>query len=183
VTALMVAAQHRPESVKTLCDMPGIDLNAADNDGETALMMAAKYKLSTAVQILCNMPGIDFNATNNHGWTALMLAEKHGIEARKLLERKTRESKIGWRRINDESVRNVIFDTELQTGIMEIFNFSAQKVTTIGLDENMKASGKAFETSFYDYGEDSECFDPKYLNKAREVLAQGNTKSLPPAPR
>src|SRR5262249_20076282 len=53
----------------------GCDVNAADNNGRTPLMYAARYNRPTAVQLLLKR-GADIKARDNDGMTALDLAKK-----------------------------------------------------------------------------------------------------------
>ena len=50
------------------------DVNAADNDGDTALVLAAVNGHVEVVRALLEHPGIAVNATNNYGGTALVYA-------------------------------------------------------------------------------------------------------------
>jgi ankyrin repeat domain-containing protein 50 len=59
-----------------LCDS-GADVNAADDDGWTALMWACAGGHLDFSRFLCES-GADVNAAANYGWTALMSASKGG---------------------------------------------------------------------------------------------------------
>src|SRR5687767_8521588 len=56
---------------------PGIDVNAEDYHGWTALMHASKVGSWECVKILCETEGIDINAKDNYKWTALIWASVH----------------------------------------------------------------------------------------------------------
>src|SRR5687767_7247604 len=60
--------------------LPGIDINAKNDYGGTALMLASKYGKEQCVEILCKMKDIKINAKNNFGSTALMCASLYGNE-------------------------------------------------------------------------------------------------------
>lgn len=73
--------------VKTLMAVPGINLEAKDNDGFTALHWAAWSGMPRST-ILLTQGGLDLNAQENAGYTPLMLAALRGNAAavRLLLE-------------------------------------------------------------------------------------------------
>ncbi|KAH6903976.1 hypothetical protein BKA70DRAFT_1403752 [Coprinopsis sp. MPI-PUGE-AT-0042] len=78
-----ITAQHRP-----LVEAPGIDINAVDEDGMTALIHAVQMGQTEAAKILLGLPGIDVNAADREfkGWTALIHAAWEGqTEVVKLL--------------------------------------------------------------------------------------------------
>src|SRR5579872_334211 len=50
----------------------GIDVNAKDNNGLTALMHAARNGYENCIEKLCQMQNIDINANDNDELTALM---------------------------------------------------------------------------------------------------------------
>jgi ankyrin repeat protein len=60
------------------------DVNAADNSGQTALMLASKEGYSGIVQMLLDKKA-DANAKDKNGRTALMLASQGGHEEVKKL--------------------------------------------------------------------------------------------------
>ena len=63
----------------------GADINAKDEAGSTALMVASEYGRTEIVKLLI-AAGADVNAKNELGWTALMWASRHGhTETVKLL--------------------------------------------------------------------------------------------------
>lgn len=63
----------------------GININATDDDGETALMEAADSRNASAVRVLINN-GANVNAADEDGETALMIAADEGnVEAVRLL--------------------------------------------------------------------------------------------------
>ena len=78
------AAYQGDDELKALLQQ-GINVNAADNDGETALMEAADSRNADAVRVLI-ANGADVNAADEDGETALMIAADEGnLEAVKLL--------------------------------------------------------------------------------------------------
>lgn len=68
-------AEDRPALVMAVLSQPDFNVNAADKNGTTPLMLAVKRGLSDMVEILL-MGGANVNAVNTDGKTALMLAEK-----------------------------------------------------------------------------------------------------------
>ena len=56
-----------------------IKIDARDNKGNTALIMAARNGQSRIVKLLIDN-GANVNAKNNEGYTALMRADKHGYD-------------------------------------------------------------------------------------------------------
>jgi len=74
------------DELKRLLEIPGINVNLQDNDGQTALMYIASSTNLLAVQLLLAVPGIDVNLQNRFKKTALMKASEKGyIEIVKLL--------------------------------------------------------------------------------------------------
>ena len=57
-----------------LAAMPGLDVNAADEEGSTALMLAAARGHTETATVLLAASGLDVNAVDGRGYTALMLA-------------------------------------------------------------------------------------------------------------
>ena len=66
ITALLVAAA------------PDLDVNAAGNDGHTALMRAAIEGHAETVALLATVPGLDLDAVEGDGYTALTMAARKG---------------------------------------------------------------------------------------------------------
>ena len=56
--------------VELLLAKEGIDVNAQDEDGETALMIASQWDKSEVVKLLLAKDGIDVNAQDTYGFTA-----------------------------------------------------------------------------------------------------------------
>ena len=80
-TILMEAVSDVNEPlVSLLLQQPGIQVNAKDNVGHTALHHAALFCSGTrgrkVIKLLFNFPGIDTEITSNPGNTSLMLAKK-----------------------------------------------------------------------------------------------------------
>lgn len=70
------AANESPEKLHELLES-GAAINAADKEGDTALMLAAeKHNTQAAQRIIDN--GADVNACNADGETALMIAAENG---------------------------------------------------------------------------------------------------------
>ncbi|KAH6903958.1 ankyrin repeat domain-containing protein 28 [Coprinopsis sp. MPI-PUGE-AT-0042] len=76
-SALMCAIR-RIECLQLLLKSPGIDLDAEDNDGMTALLLACDWGYLEAVKLLLEFPGIDINAVDDGGRTALICATSEG---------------------------------------------------------------------------------------------------------
>ncbi|XP_063062787.1 ankyrin repeat domain-containing protein 33B [Engraulis encrasicolus] len=79
-TGLMVACyQGYVDVVIALSQCPHLDVNWQDNEGNTALIMAAQAGHITITNYLLNyFPGVDLEKKNVHGFTALMKAAMQG---------------------------------------------------------------------------------------------------------
>ncbi|XP_076869460.1 ankyrin repeat domain-containing protein 33B [Brachyhypopomus gauderio] len=79
-TGLMVACYHGYiEVVTALSQCPHVDVNQQDNEGNTALVMAAQAGNAPVTTYLLNyFPGLDIEKRNCHGFTALMKAAMQG---------------------------------------------------------------------------------------------------------
>jgi ankyrin repeat protein len=64
-----------PEEVKAALQA-GADVNAKDDDGDTALMWCAENEHSLKTLSILIKAGADVNAKDNDGWTPLMFAAK-----------------------------------------------------------------------------------------------------------
>ncbi|MBQ2379866.1 MAG: ankyrin repeat domain-containing protein [Akkermansia sp.] len=64
--------------VQVILEQPGVNVNMADETGETSLMKAVKHNHTDCVAQLLAAPGIDVNATNKYGYTALISAASRG---------------------------------------------------------------------------------------------------------
>ncbi|KAH6902522.1 ankyrin repeat-containing domain protein [Coprinopsis sp. MPI-PUGE-AT-0042] len=89
-SALMHAIEEghieRPQLLQVLLKGPGIDLNAVDDAGWTALILACYWGYLEAVKLLLESPSIDINAADTRGRTALIHATSEGhLEVVKLL--------------------------------------------------------------------------------------------------
>ena len=71
-------ATNNIEDVIQLLAAPGINVNNADNDGYTSLMMASEGGHTATVQLLLAVSGIDVNLADDEGMTALMYASMYG---------------------------------------------------------------------------------------------------------
>ena len=81
MTSLVLAVRCRNEPlVSLLLQQPGIQVNAKDNVGHTALHYAALFCSGTkgrkVIKLLLNFPGIDTEITNDDGETPVMLAKE-----------------------------------------------------------------------------------------------------------
>ncbi|MGZ6255371.1 MAG: ankyrin repeat domain-containing protein, partial [Candidatus Chromulinivorax sp.] len=66
--------QFRIDGVQYLLSVSGININHANNDGNTALIQAVKNSNFEAVQVLLQASNIDINYANHNGNTALIEA-------------------------------------------------------------------------------------------------------------
>lgn len=77
-TALIHAATNgHIDIIKFLLQVPGIDVNAHEQNGDTALMWAAYRRDKNIIKMLLQHPEIDINAQNNRGYTALHEATEY----------------------------------------------------------------------------------------------------------
>lgn len=81
-TALMlVASLGSIDTVRALCNVPGIDLNTKNKNGLTALdLLAAKRELIKVVRVLLRAKNINVNSMDADGKTALIRASFMGHE-------------------------------------------------------------------------------------------------------
>ncbi|KAH6908127.1 ankyrin repeat-containing domain protein [Coprinopsis sp. MPI-PUGE-AT-0042] len=78
-TALMAFAWAGIASaIPRVLKQPGVDVNATEDEGYTALAFAAKQGHDSVVRILVEVPGRDINTRNYRGWTPLMMASRRG---------------------------------------------------------------------------------------------------------
>ena len=64
--------------VRILLDLPGIDVNAVDSEGQTALYYATSYNCKELVAVLLDQAAVDLNAVvDRWGHTALQIAAAH----------------------------------------------------------------------------------------------------------
>lgn len=79
-TPLIVASEeNRTNIIRCLLDQPGIDINASNRSGHTALHYACRWGYTDIASCLLHHPGIDVNALNKFGnQTALQLASEYG---------------------------------------------------------------------------------------------------------
>jgi ankyrin repeat protein len=81
------------DTVQNLIDR-GADLDDVDNDGKSALMMAAERGHDEIIQILIDA-GANVNAADKWGWTALTLAKYPStVEILKKIERHSLNSQV-----------------------------------------------------------------------------------------
>lgn len=73
--------------VKQVLSIPGVDVNAKDDYGRTALHYAARSNHRKAVKALLEAPGIDVNSKSDNGSTPLDLTQKRDVIVRGLLRR------------------------------------------------------------------------------------------------
>lgn len=77
-TALTIAAESDLHTCDLLLARPGIEVNAQNNVGDTALIKAAACGFTLTLQSLLKAPSIDVNLSNGDGVTALIAACKFG---------------------------------------------------------------------------------------------------------
>lgn len=81
-TALMIAASINPHDnmLKYLLEIPEIDFNLQNNEGNTALHLAVGNHRISRVKLLLQKPGINVNLPNLVGNTPLMFAAELGLK-------------------------------------------------------------------------------------------------------
>ena len=67
--------------ISTLVGTHGANVDAVNDDDQTALMLAAQNGHTDIVTALAGTHGANVNAVDRYGWTALMIAAKHGQTA------------------------------------------------------------------------------------------------------
>lgn len=120
----------------------GMDINAKDNDGHTALMRALAYDNFEMVKLLIEK-GADINARDNDGYTVLMLASsKKDIELSRFLIKKGA----------DVNAANNAGETPLMLASLSSDFDTAQLLIKKGADVNAKSNkgNTALKYSFLD---------------------------------
>lgn len=84
VPIILASAFGYANIVKLLLEVPGIDVNAQDKSGQTALIASVYYHQDHIAQILLKAPLLNINAQDAHGHTALMDAVER--ENKELIE-------------------------------------------------------------------------------------------------
>ena len=64
--------------VAELLQQQNVEVNAADNNGWTALILAARNGHLAVAELLLQQQNVEVNAADNDGWTALHLAALNG---------------------------------------------------------------------------------------------------------
>ncbi|KAH6903926.1 ankyrin repeat-containing domain protein [Coprinopsis sp. MPI-PUGE-AT-0042] len=77
---MFAVLEGKTETVTQILNTPGIDINAKDKRGWTALMHAAHFTCADVMKPLLEVPGIDINTVSIDGDTALSLASRYGDE-------------------------------------------------------------------------------------------------------
>ncbi|WP_422461326.1 MULTISPECIES: ankyrin repeat domain-containing protein [unclassified Endozoicomonas] len=75
---LFSAVRSDSEKFKILCKHPVIDFNSKNTNGQTLLMIAAKYGKTEHLRLLLTKKGIKVNLQDKNGDTALILAASNG---------------------------------------------------------------------------------------------------------
>ena len=74
---LRAASAGNADTVRTLLASPNVDVNGIDENGNTPLMLAARFGHDEVVTVLL-ISKADLKAKNDEGKTALMLASEGG---------------------------------------------------------------------------------------------------------
>jgi len=136
------------DDLKQLLEIPGINVNLQDNDGQTALMYIASSTNLLAVQLLLAVPGIDVNLKNNNGDTAIMLASAKGL--RENVERLLAfpeinvnlQNKHGYTVLSIETTRNNIKNVKL---LLKVPGINLNLQTANGFTALLIATGKGYK--------------------------------------
>jgi len=79
-TPLMRALKEPSESINLdlikLLIEPDADVNLRNEEGDTALIIATRWRLNKVIEALLKAPGLKINIRNNNGNTALLIAAK-----------------------------------------------------------------------------------------------------------
>lgn len=95
---LFRAAAMDDESSVVSMVLKGLDVGAQDENGQTALLIAAREGSLKVARFLLNQRSVKIEARNNNGESPLMMAalKGHLDLARELIERKAEVNKPGW---------------------------------------------------------------------------------------
>ena len=95
---LFRAAAMDDESAVVTMVLKGLDVGARDEDGQTALLIAAKEGSLKVARFLMKQRSVEIEARNNSGESPLVMAalKGHLALARELIERNAEVNKPGW---------------------------------------------------------------------------------------
>ncbi|CDK30269.1 ankyrin repeat domain-containing protein [Candidatus Babela massiliensis] len=112
--AFLNAAKHDQSLLEFLLESTNFDINAKDQDGNTALMLAVMYSNTNSVNVLLNYYNKkleDINVKNNNGDTVLMIAIRYNnID---IIKRILEESTIDINVKNNENISPLILAIRL----------------------------------------------------------------------
>lgn len=112
--AFLNAAKHDQSLLEFLLEPTSFDINAKDQDGNTALMLAVMYSNTNSVNVLLNYYNKkleDINVKNNNGDTVLMIAIRYNN--RDIIKRILEESTIDINVKNNENISPLILAIRL----------------------------------------------------------------------
>jgi len=148
---LKASGNGETETVEMLLEK-GADVNEADIDGMTALMMASENGHKDVVEILLKEEGINVNLWNNEGETALILASEYGhTEIVKMLL--NAGAHVNMVEEDDENMMDVEEDEDqdAKTALMMASEFGHTEIVKIllkaGADVNAVAND-GYDTAF-----------------------------------
>lgn len=140
--------------IKQVLAYPDLDINAQDNEGNTALMIAAinSVRGTEIIELLLSVPGININIQNKEGKNAIMILDD--IVNAPPSARRPRFSKAGYVAAMQLFIKINKEIAELAFQAIQDNNFEALKkaVAQIGVDHIKEAEGntlldKAFEAN------------------------------------
>jgi len=117
-------------------DQLGLDVNAQDSIGETALMVAVKFGHQPLIRLILDSKIDDLSARDKWGWTAFMWACRGKIKCREMIEllmEKSPKDLNCWNNKGDSA-----FSLACQYNTVEVITLIIEKSSEFQIDLNAK---------------------------------------------